>query len=151
MMRRTTDKIVVVCATVSILCFVGVAAVSGTVLDQNRELRSTTQRLEEASMGVCMRLQSQRDRANLSDARQFLILRQVLRSPRLTPQARRQYRQYVASTEYGPRTDCAKAVDDPPSFRPPGFVPFTVLGARFAQALLDAAEAKQRPPVPTTR
>jgi hypothetical protein len=141
MMRRKADPLAVLCA---VLCGIAVAVtvvVAGTVIDQNRKVNRTV---------VCMRLQNQRDRSNLSDARQFLILRQVLESPRLTPEARVTYQSYVDSSEYGPPTDCRQAVDDPPSYRAPPFITFSAMGKRgpvFAQALIDAAKRQEPPPV----
>jgi hypothetical protein len=150
MMRRKADPLAVLCA---VLCGIAVAVtvvVAGTVIDQNRKVNRTVVRLEQASRGVCMRLQNQRDRSNLSDARQFLILRQVLESPRLTPEARVTYQSYVDSSEYGPPTDCRQAVDDPPNYRAPPFITFSAMGKRgpvFAQALIDAAKRREPPPV----
>jgi hypothetical protein len=164
MMRRKADPLAVLCA---VLCGLAVAitlAVAGTVIDQNRKvnaqnaklnrtvdrLNRTVARIEQASLGVCMRLQLQRDRSNTSDARQFLVLRQVLESPRLTPEARVTYRSYVDSSEYGPPTDCKQAVGDPPSYHAPALIPYGDMGKRgpvFAQALIDAAKRQLPPPV----
>jgi hypothetical protein len=157
MMRRKADPLAVLCAVLCGIAFAVILVVAGTVIDQNRKvnhtvdkLNSTIVRLEQASLGVCMRLQRQRDRSNLSDARQFLILRQVLESPRLTPEARVTYQSYVDSSEYGPPTDCREAMGDPPNYRAPPFIPFSAMGKRgpvFAQALIDAAKRREPPPV----
>jgi hypothetical protein len=164
MMRRKADPLAVLCAVLCGLAFLVTAAIATLVVDQNgkvngqtaklndtiHKLNRTVVRLEQASLGVCMRLQRQRERSNLSDARQFLILRQVLESPRLMPEARVTYQSYVDSAEYGPPTDCREAVDDPPSYRAPPFIPFSAMGKRgpvFAQALIDAAKRREPPPV----
>lgn len=154
-MRRRNDKLAAVCVAISLLCLIVIVGVAGTVLDQNTKLRATNAglgrtitRLEQASLGVCLRLQLQRERSNLSDARQFLILRQVLRSPQLTKQARREYKEYVDSTEYGPPTDCSKAIGDPPNYVAPAFVPFEDVGPGYAREILRAAKAKEPQPVP---
>lgn len=108
----------------------------------------TTGRLEAASRGVCLRLQSQRERSNLSEARQYLILFNASQNPATPARFQRSYRMLADTTEYGPPTDCRQAVEDPPHYHAPGFIPYSELGAGFAERVVMAAEQHQPQPTP---
>lgn len=110
--------------------------------------RATNRRLDQAERFACQRVQLQRERSNVSDARQFLVFYAVSHNPRVTATIRRTYHDLGATTYYDPPTDCPTAVARPRTYRRPASIPFDRLGSRYAQRLVDAARQGHPQPQP---
>lgn len=126
------------------------------------------QRLDDAERGACSRLQVQRERQNVSEAAQFLVLVQASESS-TSPRARSEYARLARSALYGPPTDCDAAIDKPTQYKLRPVVPFAcgtylipvtskrglvlcpdgiVLGREYADAIIQAAREHRSQPTP---
>jgi hypothetical protein len=109
-------------------------------------------RLDEATHGVAMRLQIQRQRANVSEARQFLILEAAAHNPATPEPFRSRYCELAQTTLFGPPTNIEQAVENPLHYRAPRSVPYSRLGVEYAFLIVRAAEQHApEPAMPATR
>jgi hypothetical protein len=79
----------------------------------------TAARVDSAELRACERLQVQRERTNVSEARQYLLLVAVTKSPRASRMVRDRYGALARTTLYDPPTDCREAVSRPNTYRRP--------------------------------
>lgn len=112
------------------------------------QIRATNDRLDRAEMRACERLQAQRERTNVSEARQFLLLHAVTLSPTASPQVKRRFGTLERTTVYDPPTDCGDAVLHPNTYRRPGSVSFSRLPQPYAEAVVKAAKDHRPQPTP---
>lgn len=105
-------------------------------------------RLDQSEMRACERLQAQRERINVSEARQYLLLRAIATSPRATKRVAARYDALSRTTLYDPPTDCATAVRHPNSYRRPVSVSFYALPNAYVEAVVLAAKEKRPQPIP---
>jgi hypothetical protein len=108
----------------------------------------TAARVDSAELRACERLQAQRERTNVSEARQYLLLRAVVASPRASKMVRERYGALANTTLYDPPADCPAAVNRPNSYKRPPSVPFYALPTRYVEALVLAAKDKRPQPTP---
>lgn len=109
-------------------------------LEQTQERQRRTQvRLSSSEASVCRRLQQQRERSNVSDARQFLILRGAGRNRNNARRVRRYFQGFVESAYYQPPVDCPQAIRLGTSYMSPEPIPYSNLGMKFAFEVLQAA------------
>jgi hypothetical protein len=123
---------------------VGAIAYQATV---NRKLDAANARLQRAEIRACERLQAQRERTNVSEARQYLLLEAVAASPRATKKVKDEYKALASTTLYDPPTDCVAAVKRPVAYERPPSVPYSSLPV-FAERVVMAAKAKRPQPIP---
>lgn len=109
---------------------------------------NTNQRLERSETRACERLQAQRERTNVSEARQYRLLSAVAKSPRASNVVKVTYRGLASTTLYDPPTDCEEAVRHPRGYRRPASIPYTALPASFAESVVIAAREKRPQPTP---
>ena len=100
---------------------------------------ATLERQNEALLGGCRRLQIERSRLNVTEAR----IHEVLRKADMEA-----YERELSTTFWSPPADCDQAVEDPAHFRQPKVIRFSELPSDFPKRILDAAAAKQPPPTP---
>lgn len=110
--------------------------------------RAANKRIESAELTACERVQVQRERANVSEARQYLLLSTIAESPRASRPVRVEYAGLASTTIYDPPTDCSEAVRQPDSYQRPPSIQFSVLPREFADAIVQAAKDKQPQPTP---
>lgn len=108
----------------------------------------TAARVDSAELRACERLQAQRERTNVSEARQFLLFRAVVASPRASKMVRDRYGALARTTLYDPPTDCGDAVARPNTYRRPASVPFHALPSSYVEAVVQAAKDKRPQPQP---
>lgn len=102
-------------------------------------------RIDSVAEGQCERVQLERERSNVLEATVYLVLKTAsVASP--SPMARKAYKEQAEATAYAPPTNCDRAVADPRGYRPPPRIPFTVLGADFANRIIQAAHNGHREP-----
>jgi hypothetical protein len=114
----------------------------GSVLYQ----QSTNTRLNDSELRACERVQNQRERANVSEARQYLLLRAIAESPRASKTIKDEYTVLYRTTLYDPPTDCRSAVGHPGTYRRPPSIPFYALPKSFPNAVVKAAKDKRPQP-----
>lgn len=105
---------------------------------QNNLVR-TQNNLLHSELGTCARLQKQRERANVSDARQFLILDAISKNPGINSESRKLFNSYASSTQYFPPTLCPEVITDPDSVSNPTGIKYEILGVDFAKKVQDAS------------
>jgi hypothetical protein len=123
----------------------------GAVLYQratNERLDTASRRLDSSEMRACERLQSQRERTNVSEARQYLLLHAVTLSPTASRQVKDRFETLAGTTLYDPPTDCHAAVSAPSSYAHPPSIPFHALPLKYAQSVVTAAKQKRPQPTP---
>jgi hypothetical protein len=108
----------------------------------------TAARVDSAELRACERLQAQRERTNVSEARQYLLLVAVTKSPRASRMVRERYGALARTTLYDPPTDCREAVSRPNTYRRPASVPYSALPASYVASVVQAAKAKRPQPTP---
>jgi hypothetical protein len=96
-------------------------------------------RISLAELGACVRLQRQREGQNVSEARQYLILNAIAHNRRAMKVVRHYYEALSDTTSYRPPTNCPQAVTAPQAYHQPGPIPFTVLGAVYANKIVNKA------------
>jgi hypothetical protein len=106
-----------------------------------------TSRLDGAVRGSCVRLQAERERANVAEATIYLVLGAAAKATQ-SPEAARAYRDQAEATAWSPPANCARAVDDPARYKPPQAVPFSELPAGYARRLVGAAKGRRPQPLP---
>jgi hypothetical protein len=126
----------------------------------NAGLHRTNMRLERAETRACERLQVQRERANVSEARDYLLMVAIAQAPRASRVVREEYAGLARTAKYDPPTDCVAAVSDPAGYVRPASLPFCsdarglvcrrgVFPDAFARRLVRAAQERQpQPAVP---
>jgi hypothetical protein len=114
----------------------------GSVLYQ----QATNKRLNDSELRACERVQTQRERGNVSEARQYLLLRAIAESPRASKAVKDEYTVLYRTTLYDPPTDCRSAVGHPGSYRRPPSIPFYALPKVFPNAVVKAAKDKRPQP-----
>jgi hypothetical protein len=126
--------------------------IGATVYQQN-----VNQRLDQSEMFACQRVQLQRERTNVVDARDYLLMAAIAEAPRASPKVRAEYSGLARTARYDPPTDCRAAVKHPGSYRRPAFVVFVgarargergVFPKRFARSLVRAAQEGRPQPRP---
>ena len=117
-------------------------------VNTNRKLDAANDRLERAELGACQRLQGQRERSNVSEARQFLLLDAIAKSPRASTQVKTEYGRLSRTTLYAPPTDCPEAVARPLSYERPEDRRYAEMPKQFAEAVVTAADEGRPQPVP---
>lgn len=118
--------------------------------------RNTNERLDRSEMFACERVQLQRERTNVSEARQFLLMTAIAEAPRASEPVRDEYAGLARTARYDPPTDCRAAVRHPGSYRRPPSVLFVdardgergEFPGRFARAVVRAAQEGRPQPVP---
>jgi hypothetical protein len=106
------------------------------------------QRLDRDATYQCERVQKQRERSNVDDARQFVILSSVANNPKAIASIRRSYARIADTTVYDPPTNCEAAVDHPTTYKRPSSIPFAVLGLAYAQRIVEAERHRKPQPRP---
>jgi hypothetical protein len=86
---------------------------------------AASERLDRSEMRACERLQAQRERINVSEARQYLLLRAIATSPRASAKVADRYDALSRTTLYDPPTDCEAAVRHPNTYRRPASTSFS--------------------------
>lgn len=120
------------------------------VLRQSRDAAAadTASRIATAEMKACERLQVERERSNVSEARQFLILSTAVGNSHNPMEIRNNFSELARTTVYDPPTDCAAAIAHPNSYRRPASVSFSLLPDSYAQRVVLAAKDRQPQPRP---
>lgn len=117
-----------------------------------------TRRLDRSEMRACERLQTQRERANVGEARDYLLMVAIARAPRASDVIREEYAGLARTARYDPPTDCGAAVRHPNSYRRPVSVPYCAaddprlrcsasLPTAFAREVVRAAQEGKPQPV----
>jgi hypothetical protein len=116
-------------------------------------------RLERSETRACERLQAQRERANVSEARDYLLMVAIAQAPRASRPIREEYAGLARTAKYDPPTDCVAAVADPGGYVRPASLPFCSDARRpvcgrgvfpdgFARRLVRAAQEGRPQPEP---
>jgi hypothetical protein len=124
----------------------------------NAKIHAANVRLERSEIRACERLQTQRERANVSDARQYLLSVAIAQAPRASAMVRDEYAGLSRTATYDPPTDCDAAVGDPAGYVRPASVPYCATGptrhcgasafpTAFARELVKAAQDSRPQPV----
>lgn len=95
---------------------------------------SNADKITLGQLGLCRRLQHERDDRNRDSAVIYVVLQAVADNART--QNAREYARLARLPVYRPPTQCDRAVRDPLHYKPPDRVPFAdVDGATLARAL----------------
>jgi hypothetical protein len=114
----------------------------------NRQVRETNARLDVGEQVQCQRVQKSRERSNVSEARQYLVLINAVSNPRTPARIRERYTDIANTSTYDPPTDCRAAVAHPLTYRRPPSMPFSRLGLKYANSIIVAARADKPQPLP---
>jgi hypothetical protein len=117
---------------------------------------ATNARLDRSELFACERVQLQRERANVSDARQYLLMVAIAEAPRASRSVREEYAGLARTARYDPPTECPAAVRRPNSYRRPASVPYCAADGRgcrvgsgvFARSVVRAAQEGRAQPEP---
>jgi hypothetical protein len=120
--------------------------------------RTVTARLDRSETRACERLQTQRERANVGEARDYLLMVAITRAPKASKMVRDEYAGLARTARYDPPTDCPDAVRRPNSYRRPASVPYCAaddprlrcspsLPTAFARSIVRAAQEGKPQPV----
>jgi hypothetical protein len=104
-------------------------------------------RQQEAIVGGCDRLQTERERANINSANIYIVLKAASASTR-SKEAKVIYDLGVRTSFYSPPANCDAAVKDPEHYKQPPVEPFDHLPDDFPLDILEAARQGQPQPTP---
>jgi hypothetical protein len=120
-------------------------------------MRAANDRLAQSETRACERLQRQRELANVTEARDYLLMVAITRAPRASKMIRDEYAGLARTARYDPPTDCAAAVRHPNTYRRPASVPYCAADGRacarsdfatvFARQVVRAAQEGKPQPV----
>lgn len=149
---RTILVIMFLMMLIAIIVSVGAVIAAGQAQDaidaaqENvRVIQKNESELRRAEITSCRRAQMQRERGNVSNARQYLIL---LGSDSRRGERSALFDSAIRSAVYSPPVDCTEAVGGR-LIDPPREIPYERLGPEFALSVLQAAVDPVRPqPLP---
>jgi hypothetical protein len=117
----------------------------------------TAARVDSAETRACERVQLQRERANVTEARDYLLMVAITQAPRASKMIRDEYAGLARTARYDPPTDCPAAVRHPGSYHRPASVPYCAADGRacvrsdfgtvFARQVVRAAQEGKPQPV----
>lgn len=114
----------------------------------NHRLDRTIRQNVASEMRSCERVQAQRERTNVSEARQYLLLHAVTLSSTASRQVKARFGALANTTLYDPPTNCPAAVMTPQTYQRPPTIAFHALPLSYAQAIVTAAQKKRPQPTP---